>query len=53
VRLLVDEMYPSALAEGLQTVGIDVTTVVAMGLAGSSGSRCPLASRVDRLDERR
>jgi hypothetical protein len=36
VKLLVDEMYPAALAEGLQAVGIQATTVTALKLAGRS-----------------
>ncbi len=36
MKLLVDEMYPAALAEGLQAVGIEATTVTARKLAGSS-----------------
>lgn len=36
MKLLVDEMYPAALADGLRAVGIDATTVVAIGLASSS-----------------
>jgi hypothetical protein len=36
VKLLLDEMYPPALADGLQAAGIDTTTVAAIGLAGSS-----------------
>ena len=35
-ELLVDEMYPPALAEGLQAVGIDAVTVADLGLSGSS-----------------
>jgi len=36
VRLLLDEMYPPAFADGLRTVGIEATTVAALRLAGSS-----------------
>jgi predicted nuclease of predicted toxin-antitoxin system len=36
VKLLLDERYPAALAEGLQAVGIDATTVAALKLTGSS-----------------
>jgi predicted nuclease of predicted toxin-antitoxin system len=35
VKLLVDEMYPAALAEGLQAAGIEASTVTALKLAGS------------------
>ena len=35
MKLLVDEMYPGALADGLQAVGIDASTVSALKLAGS------------------
>jgi hypothetical protein len=36
VKVLLDEMYPARLAEGLQAVGIEATTVAALGLAGST-----------------
>jgi Domain of unknown function (DUF5615) len=36
VKLLLDEMYPVTLAEGLQAAEIDATTVAALKLAGSS-----------------
>jgi predicted nuclease of predicted toxin-antitoxin system len=36
VRLLLDEMYPAALAASLNGAGIDATTVAALGLAGAS-----------------
>jgi len=36
VNLLLDEMYPAALAEGLRQAGIEATTVSALKLAGSS-----------------
>jgi hypothetical protein len=36
VKLLLDEMYPAALAEGLRAVGIDATTTTELGKAGSS-----------------
>ena len=35
MKLLVDEMYPGALADGLQAVVIDASTVSALKLAGS------------------
>lgn len=34
MKVLLDEMYPSALAERLQASGLDVRTVVGLGLAG-------------------
>lgn len=36
MRLLVDEMYPPALVEGLRSAGIQATTVGDLRLAGSS-----------------
>lgn len=36
MKLLLDEMYPPALAEALRAVEIDAATVVELGLAGSS-----------------
>ena len=36
MRLLLDEMYPAALAEALRDTGIDAVTVAAAGLAGRS-----------------
>jgi predicted nuclease of predicted toxin-antitoxin system len=36
LRLLLDEMYPAALAESLKAVRIDACTVVELGLAGRS-----------------
>lgn len=36
MRLLLDEMYPAALAEGLQAAGIDATTVTTLKVAGRS-----------------
>ena len=36
MKLLVDEMYPAVLADGLQAVGIQATTVSALKLAGRS-----------------
>jgi hypothetical protein len=35
VRLLIDEMYPAALADGLRAAGIEAVAVAALGLAGS------------------
>jgi hypothetical protein len=39
VKLLVDEMYPSALADGLRAAGIEAFTVAKLGLAGSSDAQ--------------
>jgi hypothetical protein len=36
VRLLLDEMYPAALAEDLRAAGIEARTAAALGLAGTS-----------------
>ena len=36
MRLLLDEMYPAALAEALRAGGIDVSTVAEQKLAGAS-----------------
>ena len=36
MKLLVDEMYPPALVEGLRAVGIDADSVVELKLGGSS-----------------
>lgn len=36
MKLLIDEMYPPALAEGLQAVGIDAVTLADLRLSGSS-----------------
>jgi predicted nuclease of predicted toxin-antitoxin system len=36
VKLLIDEMYPAARSEALRAVGIEATTVAALGLAGGS-----------------
>jgi hypothetical protein len=36
VKLLLDEMYPAALAEALRLRGVDTATVAALGLAGRS-----------------
>jgi hypothetical protein len=36
VKLLVDEMYPPALADGLRAVGIQASTTSEIKLAGSS-----------------
>lgn len=47
MKLLLDEMYPAALAEGLQAVGIDASTITAVNLAGSADTKV-LAWAVDR-----
>jgi hypothetical protein len=36
VKVLVDEMYPAAVAEALQAAGIEATTVTELRLAGAS-----------------
>ena len=36
MKLLLDEMYPPALAQALRSAGIDVVTVAEAGLAGRS-----------------
>jgi predicted nuclease of predicted toxin-antitoxin system len=36
LKLLLDEMHPAALADALGVLDIDVSTVVGIGLAGSS-----------------
>lgn len=36
MRLLLDEMYPAALAAALEEQGVQAATVVQLGLAGSS-----------------
>jgi len=36
VKVLVDEMYPAAVAEELQAAGIEATTVTDLRLAGAS-----------------
>jgi predicted nuclease of predicted toxin-antitoxin system len=36
LKLLLDEMYPPALADGLRATGIEATTVAERGLAGRS-----------------
>lgn len=36
MKLLLDEMYPPALAEALRTAGIAASTAAELGLAGSS-----------------
>jgi predicted nuclease of predicted toxin-antitoxin system len=36
VKILVDEMYPSSVAEALRAISIEATTVAALRLAGAS-----------------
>lgn len=36
MKLLLDEMYPPALADGIREAGIEASTVTALALAGSS-----------------
>lgn len=36
MKILVDEMYPATVAEALQAVGIEATTVMELRLAGAS-----------------
>jgi hypothetical protein len=36
VKLLLDEMYPAALAEALRSANVDAVTVAGLGLAGRS-----------------
>jgi hypothetical protein len=35
LRLLLDEMYPPALARALAAVGIDAVTIIELGMAGT------------------
>jgi Domain of unknown function (DUF5615) len=36
LKLLLDEMYPPALARTLQAVGIDAITIIELGMTGSA-----------------
>lgn len=36
MKLLLDEMYPASLADGLRAIGVEATTVAALKLSGSS-----------------
>jgi Domain of unknown function (DUF5615) len=36
VRLLLDEMYPEAMAEALRKIGVEAVTVASLGLTGRS-----------------
>jgi predicted nuclease of predicted toxin-antitoxin system len=47
LRLLLDEMYPTALAEALRAAGIDARTVVELGLAGRSDPEILAAAVAD------
>ncbi len=47
MRLLLDEMYPAALAEALRGAGVDARTVVELGLAGSSDPEILAAAVAD------
>jgi predicted nuclease of predicted toxin-antitoxin system len=39
VKLLIDEMYPAALADGLRAAGVQACTVSALKLAGGSDAQ--------------
>ena len=47
MKLLLDEMYPPALAEALRTSGIEARTVADMGLAGRSDPDVLAAAETD------
>lgn len=47
MRLLLDDMYPAALAEALRGAGIDARTVVELGLAGRSDPEILAAAVAD------
>lgn len=47
MRLLLDEMYPAALAEALHAASIDAHTVVELGLAGRSDPEVLAAAVAD------
>jgi predicted nuclease of predicted toxin-antitoxin system len=47
LRLLLDEMYPAALAEALRGAGLDARTVVELGLAGRSDPEILAAAVAD------
>jgi predicted nuclease of predicted toxin-antitoxin system len=36
LKLLLDEMYPPALAQALRAVGINATTIIELGMSGTS-----------------
>jgi hypothetical protein len=48
LKLLLDEMYSARLAEALRAAGVDVRTIVELGLAGSSDPEVFAAAIVDR-----
>lgn len=47
MKLLLDEMYPPALAEALRAAGIDVSTAAERGLAGRSDPDVLAAAATD------
>lgn len=47
MRLLIDEMYPPALAEGLRAAGIDAVTVGDLHLSGNSDAEPFAAAAAD------
>lgn len=47
MNLLLDEMYPPALAEALRAGGIEARTVIELGLAGRSDPDLLTAAAVD------
>jgi predicted nuclease of predicted toxin-antitoxin system len=47
LKLLLDEMYPPALAEALRASGIEACTLVEMGLAGRSDADVLAAAVAD------
>ena len=47
MKLLLDEMYPPALADALRAAGIDVSTVAERGLAGRSDPDILAAAAAD------
>ena len=47
MKILLDEMYPGALADGLRAVGIQASTVSELKLAGSSDAEV-FAAAVER-----
>ena len=54
MKLLIDEMYPAALAEGLRAAGIDARTAAELSKAGSSDAElfaCAIAGGYVLLTE--
>jgi hypothetical protein len=47
LKLLLDEMYSARLAEALRPAGVDVRTIVELGLAGSSDPEVFTAAMAD------